>query len=142
MSFRELCQSVFLTQKQNLHKPEKTKELISGIAFSSVQNGEVFLFTGMLSTVVDLHQLAVIIGHEMAHAVLGHSVSASLSAGLCCVFSQQYQDYANALRQHPGNESVASKRVPTVDVCQQSLDWCQHVEGHIVQERIHRKAFF
>lgn len=43
------------------------------------------MFTGMLNTVVDVHQLAVIIGHEMAHVVLGHSVSVSLSAGLCCV---------------------------------------------------------
>lgn len=59
--------------------------------FSLVQNGEVFVFTGMLNTVLDLHQLAVIIGHEMAHAVLGHSVSASLSAGLCCASTQQYQ---------------------------------------------------
>lgn len=63
----------------------------------------------MLNTVVDVHQLAVIIGHEMAHAVLGHSVSASLSAGLCCVFTQQYEDYDNALRQRLGNESVARK---------------------------------
>lgn len=43
-------------------------------------NGEVFVFTGMLKTVSDLHQLAVIMGHEMAHAVLGHSAEkASLS---------------------------------------------------------------
>lgn len=43
-------------------------------------NGDIFVFTGMLNTVVDVHQLAVIIGHEMAHAVLGHSAEkASLS---------------------------------------------------------------
>lgn len=37
----------------------------------------------MLRSVADLHQLAIILGHEMAHTVLAHSVSASLSAGLC-----------------------------------------------------------
>lgn len=33
------------------------------------------MFTGMLETVADVHQLTVVLGHEMAHAVLGHSVS-------------------------------------------------------------------
>lgn len=46
-----------------------------GIAFSLMQNGEVFMFTGMLDTVADVHQLTIILGHEMAHALLGHSVS-------------------------------------------------------------------
>lgn len=39
-----------------------------------LQNGEVFIFTGMLEAVADVHQLTVVLGHEMAHAVLGHSV--------------------------------------------------------------------
>ncbi|XP_028260667.1 metalloendopeptidase OMA1, mitochondrial [Parambassis ranga] len=43
-------------------------------------NGKVFMFTGMLDTVADVHQLTVVLGHEMAHALLGHSAEqASLS---------------------------------------------------------------
>ncbi|XP_053287395.1 metalloendopeptidase OMA1, mitochondrial [Pleuronectes platessa] len=43
-------------------------------------NGKVFMFTGMLDTVVDVHQLTIVLGHEMAHALLGHSAEqASLS---------------------------------------------------------------
>uniref|UniRef100_H3CL26 Metalloendopeptidase OMA1, mitochondrial n=2 Tax=Tetraodon nigroviridis TaxID=99883 RepID=H3CL26_TETNG len=43
-------------------------------------NGEVFMFTGMLENVTDVHQLTIILGHEMAHALLGHSAEqASLS---------------------------------------------------------------
>lgn len=33
------------------------------------------MFTGMLDNVSDVHQLTIILGHEMAHALLGHSVS-------------------------------------------------------------------
>ncbi|XP_030626578.1 metalloendopeptidase OMA1, mitochondrial [Chanos chanos] len=36
-------------------------------------NGKVFIFTGMLEAVADIHQLTFIIGHEMAHALIGHS---------------------------------------------------------------------
>lgn len=43
-----------------------------------VQDGKVFMFTGMLDSVTDVHQLTVVLGHEMAHALLGHSVSMSL----------------------------------------------------------------
>ncbi|XP_056234978.1 metalloendopeptidase OMA1, mitochondrial isoform X2 [Seriola aureovittata] len=43
-------------------------------------NGEVFMFTGMLDAVADIHQLTFVLGHEMAHALLGHSAEeASLS---------------------------------------------------------------
>lgn len=43
-------------------------------------NGKVFVFTGMLEAVADIHQLAIVLGHEMAHALLGHSAEqASLS---------------------------------------------------------------
>ncbi|KAM3876109.1 metalloendopeptidase OMA1, mitochondrial [Diretmus argenteus] len=43
-------------------------------------NGKVFMFTGMLEAVADIHQLTFILGHEMAHAVMGHSAEqASLS---------------------------------------------------------------
>lgn len=39
------------------------------------QNGEIFVFTGMLQAVADIHQLVFILGHEMAHALIGHAVS-------------------------------------------------------------------
>lgn len=43
-------------------------------------NGKVFVFTGMLEAVADVHQLSIVLGHEMAHALLGHSAEqASLS---------------------------------------------------------------
>lgn len=43
-------------------------------------NGKVFMFTGMLDAVADVHQLTIVLGHEMAHAILGHSAEqASLS---------------------------------------------------------------
>lgn len=43
-------------------------------------DGKVFMFTGMLDVVTDIHQLAVVLGHEMAHALLGHAAEqASLS---------------------------------------------------------------
>lgn len=37
-------------------------------------NGQVFIFTGLLNSVTDIHQLAFLLGHEIAHAVLGHAV--------------------------------------------------------------------
>ncbi|XP_016340105.1 metalloendopeptidase OMA1, mitochondrial isoform X2 [Sinocyclocheilus anshuiensis] len=36
-------------------------------------NGKVFIFTGMLEAVADIHQLVFILGHEMAHALIGHA---------------------------------------------------------------------
>uniref|UniRef100_A0A8C4NIC8 Metalloendopeptidase OMA1, mitochondrial n=1 Tax=Eptatretus burgeri TaxID=7764 RepID=A0A8C4NIC8_EPTBU len=36
-------------------------------------NGHVFVFTGMLSVTCDANQLATVLSHEMAHAILGHS---------------------------------------------------------------------
>ncbi|KAM9385634.1 metalloendopeptidase OMA1, mitochondrial [Pholidichthys leucotaenia] len=43
-------------------------------------NGKVFVFTGMLEAVADIHQLTIILGHEMAHAILEHAAErASLS---------------------------------------------------------------
>nr|XP_028589156.1 metalloendopeptidase OMA1, mitochondrial isoform X1 [Podarcis muralis]XP_028589157.1 metalloendopeptidase OMA1, mitochondrial isoform X1 [Podarcis muralis]XP_028589158.1 metalloendopeptidase OMA1, mitochondrial isoform X1 [Podarcis muralis] len=35
-------------------------------------NGQLFVFTGMLSAVSDINELSFILGHELAHAVLGH----------------------------------------------------------------------
>uniref|UniRef100_A0A8C5D0Y7 Metalloendopeptidase OMA1, mitochondrial n=1 Tax=Gouania willdenowi TaxID=441366 RepID=A0A8C5D0Y7_GOUWI len=43
-------------------------------------DGKVFMFTGMMDVVSDVHQLTIVLGHEMAHALLGHSAEqASLS---------------------------------------------------------------
>ncbi|KAL2085671.1 hypothetical protein ACEWY4_018991 [Coilia grayii] len=43
-------------------------------------NGKVFVFTGMLEAVADIHQLTFILGHEMAHALIGHAAEqASMS---------------------------------------------------------------
>lgn len=39
------------------------------------QNGQVFVFTGLLDAVSDINQLSFILGHEVAHAVLAHAVS-------------------------------------------------------------------
>ncbi|XP_039770633.1 metalloendopeptidase OMA1, mitochondrial [Ornithorhynchus anatinus] len=36
-------------------------------------NGQVFVFTGLLDAVSDVHQLGFLLGHELAHAVLGHA---------------------------------------------------------------------
>ncbi|XP_060222033.1 metalloendopeptidase OMA1, mitochondrial isoform X5 [Meriones unguiculatus] len=36
-------------------------------------NGQVFVFTGLLDSVTDAHQLSFLLGHEIAHAVLGHA---------------------------------------------------------------------
>ncbi|XP_076873373.1 metalloendopeptidase OMA1, mitochondrial [Brachyhypopomus gauderio] len=43
-------------------------------------NGKVFVFTGMLDAVTDVHQLTFVLGHEMAHALIGHAAEqASMS---------------------------------------------------------------
>ena len=47
-----------------------------------VQNGEVFMFTGMLEAISDMHQLAIILGHEMSHALIEHAVSECAWRGL------------------------------------------------------------
>ncbi|KAJ6662594.1 hypothetical protein lerEdw1_011731 [Lerista edwardsae] len=36
-------------------------------------NGQIFVFTGLLGAVSDVNQLSFILGHEIAHAVLGHA---------------------------------------------------------------------
>ncbi|XP_019387060.1 PREDICTED: metalloendopeptidase OMA1, mitochondrial isoform X2 [Crocodylus porosus] len=44
-----------------------------GINAFVLPNGQVFVFTGLLNAVSDVHQLSFILGHEIAHAVLGHA---------------------------------------------------------------------
>ncbi|XP_062961297.1 metalloendopeptidase OMA1, mitochondrial isoform X2 [Cynocephalus volans] len=36
-------------------------------------NGQMFIFTGLLNSVTDIHQLSFLLGHEIAHVVLGHA---------------------------------------------------------------------
>ena len=43
------------------------------------QNGNVFVFTGLIEFVNNEDQLAMVIGHEMAHALMLHAVSYILS---------------------------------------------------------------
>lgn len=42
------------------------------------QGGNIFVFLGTLNMVENDDQLAVVLAHEMAHAVLNHSVSKQL----------------------------------------------------------------
>ncbi|XP_025890473.1 metalloendopeptidase OMA1, mitochondrial isoform X1 [Nothoprocta perdicaria] len=44
-----------------------------GINAFVLPNGQVFVFTGLLDAVSDIHQLSFILGHEIAHAVLEHA---------------------------------------------------------------------
>ena len=39
------------------------------------QNGQIFVFTGLLKFLTDDDSLSIILGHEIAHAILQHSVS-------------------------------------------------------------------
>ena len=44
-----------------------------------LQNGNVFVFTGLIEFVNNEDQLAMVIGHEMAHALMLHAVRYILS---------------------------------------------------------------
>lgn len=48
--------------------------------FLCLQNGHIFVFTGLIKNMENIDQLAIIIGHEMAHAVMGHAVSQPFSS--------------------------------------------------------------
>ena len=39
-----------------------------------MQNGQIFMFTGMLKVLHNADSLAVVLGHEMSHVVLQHAV--------------------------------------------------------------------
>lgn len=39
-----------------------------------LQNGHIIIYTGLLDQMDNIDQLAMVLGHEMAHAVLGHTV--------------------------------------------------------------------
>ncbi|XP_077189680.1 metalloendopeptidase OMA1, mitochondrial isoform X2 [Paroedura picta] len=44
-----------------------------GINAFALPTGQVFVFTGLLTAVSDVHQLSFILGHEIAHVILGHA---------------------------------------------------------------------
>ncbi|XP_060087874.1 metalloendopeptidase OMA1, mitochondrial isoform X2 [Heteronotia binoei] len=46
----------------------------SSINAFALPNGKLFVFTGLLTAVSDIHQLSFILGHEIAHVVLGHAL--------------------------------------------------------------------
>ena len=48
---------------------------VAMVFMSSLQNGHIFVFTGILQATENTEQLGVVLGHEMAHVVLNHSVS-------------------------------------------------------------------
>ncbi|XP_053099078.1 metalloendopeptidase OMA1, mitochondrial isoform X2 [Hemicordylus capensis] len=76
-----------VVEKAVLHLAESNKDLPQvsefkwtihvveepGINAFVLPNGQVFVFTGLLTAVSDLNQLSFILGHEIAHAVLGHA---------------------------------------------------------------------
>ncbi|CAH6790587.1 Oma1 [Phodopus roborovskii] len=61
-------------------------------------NGQVFVFTGLLNSVTDTHQLSFLLGHEIAHAVLGHAACVDVRAS--SVFWQQ-MEFSETLHGHP-----------------------------------------
>lgn len=73
------------------------------------------MFTGMLDTVADVHQLTIILGHEMAHALLGHSVSTQPSAKcvrLCrCIIMYHHVIYFST-RPDAGSQSLYFSKIP------------------------------
>lgn len=50
-------------------------------------DGKVFVFTGMLQACSSDHELAGILGHELSHAILGHSAEQLSRSGFFNVFS-------------------------------------------------------
>lgn len=43
-----------------------------------LQNGQIFMFTGMLKLLHNDNTLATVLGHEISHAILQHGVSVNL----------------------------------------------------------------
>ncbi|XP_070259456.1 metalloendopeptidase OMA1, mitochondrial isoform X2 [Myotis yumanensis] len=61
-------------------------------------NGHVFVFTGLFNAVANVHQLAFILGHEIAHVVLEHAACVDVRSS--SVFWQQLE-LADTLSGHP-----------------------------------------
>ncbi|XP_054576707.1 metalloendopeptidase OMA1, mitochondrial isoform X3 [Eptesicus fuscus] len=75
-------------------------------------NGHVFVFTGLFNAVVNVHQLAFILGHEIAHAVLEHAY----------LFSRPYSRTLEAEADKIGLRLAAKA---CVDVRSSSVFWQQ-----------------
>ena len=90
--------------------------LYSNILCLDLQNGQIFMFTGMLKVLPNDDSLATILGHEMSHAILQHAVSNNrgffsginvLGINLCCkYFCQDYcqllaSDLYSVCHKHP-----------------------------------------
>ena len=54
--------------------------------FSTLQNGQIFMFTGMLNKLPNDDSLATILGHEMSHAILQHGVNILTFSLLICKY--------------------------------------------------------
>jgi len=50
-------------------------------------NGQIFVFTGILNEMENENELAGVLGHEIAHAIMGHSAELLSLAGFFNVFS-------------------------------------------------------
>lgn len=50
------------------------KSFFQSFASFSLKNGEVFVFTGLLKFIQSDDELAIILAHEMSHAILQHAV--------------------------------------------------------------------
>ncbi|XP_060087872.1 metalloendopeptidase OMA1, mitochondrial isoform X1 [Heteronotia binoei] len=59
----------------------------SSINAFALPNGKLFVFTGLLTAVSDIHQLSFILGHEIAHVVLGHAAEKASLAHFLDFFS-------------------------------------------------------
>ena len=52
-----------------------TCNVFESLIFGLLQTGHIFVHTGLMQMVLNDDQLAFVLAHEMAHAVLGHGVS-------------------------------------------------------------------
>ncbi|XP_066533412.1 metalloendopeptidase OMA1, mitochondrial isoform X2 [Hoplias malabaricus] len=50
-------------------------------------NGKIFVFTGMLEAITDINQLVYVLGHEMAHALIGHAAEQASMSHVVDLFS-------------------------------------------------------
>lgn len=48
------------------------------VIFISLQDGNIFVFTGLLNVARTDDELGIVLGHEIAHALLGHGLKLGL----------------------------------------------------------------
>ena len=71
-------------------------------------NGKIYVFTGMLNTVQNDNELAGILGHEIAHAILNHSAEMLSMSGFFNIFSLGFLTMIWAIVPSDGVALVAS----------------------------------